>query len=176
MGEGDAYVGLQGREGFLQLRRQLPGVADEGLGLRLPELGGSGPGEAAPEALGAGHAHPGTGDLDHHLAAFEDVGTGAGEDGGDLVGLVAVVVVVAQHRYHRYGQLLQFAGKGTGLGRGAQPGQVSRQQEKVGVGVGPGQPEAPNAILAHVGPRYSGSGSSRGVVRRRTWRRARLSR
>src|SRR5262249_17832888 len=90
-------------------------------------------GEAAAEALRAGDAQALPEAVDDDAATFEHRDAGVLEDLGDLVLGVRVVVVVTEYRDHGYGQPAELRRHAARLVTGAVPGQVTGEQQHVGL-------------------------------------------
>jgi hypothetical protein len=127
-------------------------MADERLHLRLAEVAAALAGEPAAEALHPRHAQPLAPGVQDHALALQDVQAVLAQHRRDLVLLVAVVVVVAEHGDDRHGQLGELVGDDVRLLDGAVPGQVTGEQEHVGVAPEVFQrgAQAPAGVLAQM--------------------------
>src|SRR5262249_33487405 len=85
VGERHQHVTLHAAQLDTELLADAPGVPDDPLHLRLPELAAAPAGEAAAEALRAGDAQALPEAVDDDAATFEHHDAGVPEDLGDLV-------------------------------------------------------------------------------------------
>src|SRR5213080_176054 len=125
-------IGVQVHQSLLEPIRQLLGVTDKGLHLRLAEIAGMGPAKAAPESLGARDADSGAVNVQRYPLTFQDGDANAFQYPAHVILAVGLVVVVAKHGNHRDRHAAQLLGKDPDLFRSAAARQVAGQEQQVG--------------------------------------------